>query len=257
MTHMLAATRLTALLLISIVLVPVALLVTGVGALGGRAWRPGVLRLQPRFTSLWSRICLVVMGVSIERPPALPAEIGLITANHLSYLDVIVIAAIRPGRFVAKREIASWPVVGVLARAAGTLFLEQARKRAVVALGEELRATIRAGMPVIFFPEGRISEGVAVERFHGALLWPAVEEGAGCLPLCLHYAVRNPRVSPRTAICWASDIGFFTHFWGVLRIPRIRARVRQADDVIRGDDRKQLAVALHTATVALFEPIRA
>jgi len=257
MTHILAALRLAALFGISIALVPMAFVVSGVGALGGRAWRPGVLRTQPRFTNLWCRICMAIIGVRIDRPPVLPSGVGLITSNHLSYLDVMVIASILPIRFVAKREIASWPVVGLLARAVGTLFLEQSRKRAVIALGDQVRETIRVGVPVVFFPEGRISEGATVERFHAALLRPAVEENAACLPLCLHYEVRNPAISPRTAICWSTDIGFLPHFWGVLRIPRIHVRVRCADEVIRGDNRKQLATALRDVTLALFEPIRA
>lgn len=257
MTHLLAAIRLTALLVVSIVLVPIALVVTFGGTLGGRAWRPGVLRIQPRFTRFWSRICLAIMGLRIEHPAPLPAEVGLITANHLSYLDVMVIAAIHPCRFVAKREIASWPLVGLLTRSVGTLFLERSRKREVVSLGNQVRETIRVGVPVVFFPEGQISEGATVGRFHGALLRPAVEENTPCLPLCLHYDVSNPAVSPRTAICWAADIGFLAHFWGVLRLPRVRVRIRRASEPLRGDDRKQLAIALREATLALFEPIRA
>jgi 1-acyl-sn-glycerol-3-phosphate acyltransferase len=256
MSHTIALIRLTLMVLFSCVSVPVAVLIGLLGAVTGRSGRTRALRILPHLTSVWSRINLALMGVRITTPDPRPARAGLLTSNHLSYLDIMVVAALFPSRFVAKQEIASWPFIGLLTRSVGTLFLDRGRNREVPRISTEIQRTLGAGISVVFFPEGGISDGETVRPFHGGLLETAVQESIECLPLCLHYGMANPAVSPAETICWAGEQSFLSHFWRLLRHNHIEARVRWSPTPLTDTDRKSLARRLHAETMRLFEPIR-
>jgi len=256
MRHALALIRLALMVLFSLLSVPIAILIGLAGAATGRAGRTRALRILPHLTSFWSRVNLVFMGVKIATPEPRPARAGLLTSNHLSYLDILVVASLFPSRFVAKKEIAAWPFIGLLTRSVGTLFMERGRSREVPRIGAEIRKTLDAGISVVFFPEGRISDGQTVQAYHGGLLETAVRESIECLPLCLHYEMADPSVSPAETVCWAGQESFLTHFWRMLRHDRIVARVRWSPAPLTDTDRKRLAERLHAETMKMFEPVR-
>jgi len=256
MSHALALIRLVSMVLFSLVSVPIALLIGLLGAVTGRSGRTRALKILPHLTTMWSRVNLALMGIRITTPDPRPARVGLMTSNHLSYLDIMVVAALFPSRFIAKQEIASWPFIGFLTRSVGTLFMERARNREVPRISAEIRRTLEAGISVVFFPEGRISDGETVRLYHGGLLETAVQESIECLPLCLHYEMANPAVSPAETVCWAGEQSFLSHFWRLLRHDHITARVRWSPAPLTDTDRKSLARRLHAETMKLFEPIR-
>src|SRR6185503_2039517 len=106
------------------------------------------VRVALRFAAftqwLWARALLAILGVELELVGDPPAGVFLVVANHLSYLDVPVLAALFPGRFVAKSEIAGWPVLGRLTSFVGTIFVTQRRTRDVLRVEHEMRRTLAA-----------------------------------------------------------------------------------------------------------------
>ena len=82
------------------------------------------------------------------------------SSNHLSHIDILVVSAVFPSRFVAKSEIQKWPVIGWLASMAGTLFVRRGDRKDVPRVVREMRATLDAGVSVTFFPEGWASRGL-------------------------------------------------------------------------------------------------
>ena len=86
--------------------------------------RHGDLGLRAQWLSRWSRRLLRVLAVRVAGL-GLPPQCGLLVSNHLGYLDVLVLAAVQPCVFVAKAEVRHWPVLGVLARLAGTRFVRR------------------------------------------------------------------------------------------------------------------------------------
>jgi 1-acyl-sn-glycerol-3-phosphate acyltransferase len=123
-------------------------------------------------------------------PPLDRAEPALLVANHVSWLDIVVINVVCPARFVAKSEIREWPLVGFLCDRLGTLFIERGRRRDTGRVNETMRAALEQGDRVVLFPEGTTSDGRFIHHFHASLLQPAVTIGATIYPTGLRYV--NP-----------------------------------------------------------------
>ena len=108
-----------------------------------------------------------------QRPPA-PF---FLVANHLSYVDIVLLLAELPVVFVAKQELASWPVLGYLTRLVGNIFVDRQSRRDVPRVLAEIRRRIEIGYGVVVFPEGTSSDGSSVQPMKPALFeWAAQTE---------------------------------------------------------------------------------
>lgn len=117
-------------------------------------------------------------------------------ANHVSWLDPLVIAAIVPSRPLAKGEIAGWPVVGRLVAGAGALFIDRGRLSALPATVGAVAGALRAGDTVVAFPEGTTWCGRGMGGFRPAVFQAAIDAGAAVLPATLRY-LEGTRLSTR------------------------------------------------------------
>ena len=214
------------------------------------AWRGGVF-------GFWARTTLALFGVRVERRGAPPARPGLVVCNHLSYLDVVVLAAHVPCAFVAKREVRSWPVLGALAATMGTIFVDRERKRDVVRVAELLERRIAAGQTLVVFPEGTSSPGAEVLPFRPSLLAPFARSGLPVRYASLRYATSAGDPPAASSVAWWGDMEFPSHFLGLLGLSRIDARLVFGEESLEDSDRKQLAARLHAAVAACFEPMNA
>jgi len=141
---------------------------------------------------------------------------GLIVCNHLSYLDVIAFSALRPCVFVAKSEVASWPVFGWVAQAAGTIFVDRSRKAGAARSESEIRTAICAGLVVVLFAEGTSSDGTTVLPFKSALLEPAVQLNCPVTAAAINYSLGD-NGSVADEICYWRDMNFLPHLWNLCR----------------------------------------
>lgn len=248
--------RLSGLLAATAALLLPALVSRAMAVVGLRA---RAARLGAEAQALWARCMLRGMGVRLDLPPMGRTGVRgpfLVVANHLSYLDIFVLGYLFPGRFVAKHQIASWPVIGPLARSSGTIFLRQARRRDVVRVGEEIDRTLAAGVNVVLFPEGGASRGARIERLHSALLESAVRHDHPCLAVALSYDTPGERWAPAATVCWWGGMGLPRHLWTALGMPRIVARVRWSREPAHGKDRKELARRVRAELERGFVPVR-
>lgn len=153
--------------------------------------------------------------VPVERP-------FLLVANHVSWLDVYVLNAVGGAmRFVAKRETASWPVVGDITRAFDTIFIVRGSVRDAARVRTAVAAALRAGESVAVFPEGTTTDGSTLRRFHGALFQAAIDAGAAVVPVALRYA--RPDGTPTTAAAFVDDMTFLGSLARVLGEPELLA----------------------------------
>lgn len=140
----------------------------------------------------WSRQLLATLNVRLHvrraraRAPRARGPI-MIIANHISWIDPFVIHAVMPARFVAKAEIARWPLVGWLTARAGTVFIHRARRRDTARINEHVTEVLREGAVIGVFPEGTTTDGSRVLHFHSSLLQPAVAAAAPIQPIALRY----------------------------------------------------------------------
>ena len=111
----------------------------------------------------------------------------LVVANHISWLDIFVLNAHHPVRFVAKAEIAKWPVVSRMIRGAGTVFIERERRRDTHRVNHQMAHVLANGDVVAIFPEGTTTYGTDVLPFKSSLLQPIVEAEGHVQPVAIRY----------------------------------------------------------------------
>lgn len=142
---------------------------------------------QLAFKQRWSRKLLRILGITLDADATDAPPGCLIVANHISWLDIFVINALRPASFIAKAEVRRWPFVGWLSAGNDTVFLVRGSRQHARQINGEIDARLNAGRDVAIFPEGRTTDGTHVLEFHGALLQPAIETGRPVLPVAISY----------------------------------------------------------------------
>lgn len=220
------------------------------GSLRAQAW------VGSRTVRLWGRIMCRILGVKVRVEGAPPRGCFVMAANHLSYLDIIVLGALYPTLFVAKREIASWPLFGLIARGSGTLFVDRERPKDVVRAGREMTRRLEAGIPLTIFPEGKSTPGREVLPFMPSLLEPAARAGVPCYAVTLTYETPGVDEPPSVTVCWYDSSDFVRHIMRLARLPRVEARVRFAPAPTASSDRKELARRLWEDVQRAFVPVR-
>ncbi len=154
---------------------------------------PRISEAQRRYhVRRWSRQLLATLNVRLhvrwDRARARSSRGPLmIVANHVSWIDPFVIDAVMPTRFVAKAEIARWPLIGWLTSRAGTVFIRRARRRDTARINERVTNVLREGAVIGVFPEGTTTDGSRVLHFHSSLLQPAVAAASPVQPIALRY----------------------------------------------------------------------
>jgi len=192
---------------------------------------------RARLAGWWHRVLLRILGIRVRRHGEPVATTHLSVANHVSWLDISVINAIEPVRFVAKSEIRNWPLAGWLATAAGSFYLRRGKGDAP-RLADRLAVFLRGGGNVALFPEGTTSDGRGVLRFHARMFAPAIDARCAVQPVALRYhAVDGRDVAP-----FVGDDDLLRHVLRVLRVARLDVDVTYCAPIdARGRDRTELA----------------
>jgi 1-acyl-sn-glycerol-3-phosphate acyltransferase len=205
----------------------------------------------------WARGVAALVGMRIATHGAPPAPPCFIVANHLSYMDIVVLAARARCFFIAKSEVADWPVIGLLTRSMNVIFVQRERHTDLPRVIAAMERAMAAGQSIVFFPEGTSSAGERVSPFKPALFEAAVRSRHPVFSASLSYATPPGQVSARTAVCWWGDMGFVDHFYELLQLPGFRARVEFGRQVAASADRKTLARAAQSAVEAIFAAVPA
>jgi lyso-ornithine lipid O-acyltransferase len=204
----------------------------------------------------WARYVLWVMGVEVRLAGTPAAEPHLLVANHLSYVDILVLASIGDVTFVAKHEVNGWPIVGAMCRFVDTVFVRRSRGAAVSDALDTIARVLTAGRTVVLFPEGTSSDGKDVLPFYSPLLEGARRAGRPLGWAALAYDTPGRPGSESETVCWWGDMTLVGHFWRVLQLSAIEADVTFGELMEPGEDRKALAADLRSAIVAARRPRR-
>ena len=206
-----------------------------------RAVMLGLALLYCFFLSLWMRLtgpdtlerrglwlhrsALLVMkwlGVRLQvtgRPP----QGGLLVANHLSYLDIMIFGAALPCHLVSKIQIGRWPFFGTLARACGTIFVDRQSRASAESVTVQIAERLKGPVAVLFFPEGTSTDGTQLLRFHSRFYTPAVDESIPVTAAAIRYVPEDG--SPEREFCWFGDADFLPHLWKTLGGPNFSAEL--------------------------------
>lgn len=187
-----------------------------------------------QFLALWG-IHLRVVGQPVAQGPA------LMVANHISWLDILVIHAARHCRFVSKSDIRAWPLVGLLATGAGTLYIERSKRRDALRMVKDMADAMRKGDVVAVFPEGTTSDGRALLPFHANLIQAAIEADAPVQPMSLKF-IDAQTGETSFAPCYIGDDTLIGSVWRTLKAGRIEAVVHFGQpQAAQGRDRRAWA----------------
>ena len=155
----------------------------------------------------WFRTVIRASGVRLSTQDTELSRGGtLITANHVSWLDIPTVLAIEPVRVVAKSDVRGWPVLGLLAARGGTIFIDRRRLRRLPGTVAEIATSLRGGQSVLVFPEGTTWCGRTLGRFYPATLQAAIDAGAPVRPVSLRYTLGDGAVSTVAAFVGADTM---------------------------------------------------
>lgn len=204
-------------------------------------------RIQAWALELLARLAikLIVKGQPSQAGPV------LLVANHISWLDIIVMHAARHCRFISKADVGHWPLVGTLATGASTLYIERGSSRDAMRVVHKMKQSLEQGDVLAVFPEGTTGDGTLVLPFHGNLLQAAISADAPAQPVALQFA-DEATGAVSFAPCYVGDDTLVRSVWRTLRSRGVVAKVHFGmPQLALGRDRRVWAADLRTAVQAL------
>ena len=152
----------------------------------------------------------------------------VVIANHVSYVDGIVLGSIFPVLFVSKREVRNWPIIGQWQMLCGTIFINRQRKDLVRLLVGELSRKLKHEVNILLFPEGTSTDGEKMLPFQTAPLAAPLRSRSIIVPVTIAYKAIDElpvTAANRDAVYWYGDMEFATHFWKLLGLRSIEVLV--------------------------------
>lgn len=206
-----------------------------------------------RFPHRYHRLVTRLLGVRINLVGT-PHTDGptLVAANHVSWLDIVVLSAVVPLSFVAKREVNTWPFFGTLARLQRTVFVHRGRRHATGESRDEMQERLKAGDTLVLFPEGTSSDGFTVLPFKSSFFAAAAVDGVIVQPVTLAYAGHrnlpmNRRMMPFYA--WYGSMDLPPHLWEALKAGPIEVTVICHEPLALLGEMNRKALARHAESL--------
>jgi len=203
----------------------------------------------------WARASAHILGMKIDvrnQPPAAPF---LLVANHLSYVDIVLLRSQMDCAFVAKSEVAAWPILGLVCRSMNTIFVDRKRKRDTLKAIPRIEQAMTQESGVVLFAEGTSTDGRTVTPFRSSLLEGAAKNHLPVHYACISYAAPATERPAHESICWWGEMTFPGHIFSLLQLREFEARLVFGSTPIVAGDRRVLAAQLWSAVSAQFTPV--
>lgn len=202
----------------------------------------------------WSGKMLRLLQIDLQVDGQFRTGAQLVVANHISWLDILAIHAVYPqARFVSKADVQSWPVLGRLVDAGGTLYIQREKRRDAMRVVHQMADALAAGEVVAVFPEGTTADGLALLPFHANLLQAAISTEVPIQPVALRYSDARHPISQ--AAQFVGETTLAQSLWKVASAERLVVRVRVLTAVSTSHaDRRALALHLQQLIEAALQP---
>lgn len=168
----------------------------------------------------WLQSFSAIVNLHVSKDGELPDRRAILVSNHISWLDIIVIGQYLPAYFVAKSDIAGWPVIGYLAKQGGTIFIRRGNKQHIKTTAEKMVWLLRQNGNIIAFPEGTTTKGDEVVHFHSSLFQPALLTRSTIQPVALQYLGAAKEHAP-----FIGDDAFVPHLLKMLALDKIEVQL--------------------------------
>lgn len=206
---------------------------------------------QRKIIQTWLHQAAGIIGVDIQihgEPPQAPV---FVVANHVSWLDILIIASVLPVSFLSKAEVRNWPVIGTLAAKAGTLFIHRGSRNGAAQAIELMREKLKAGHSVASFPEAKTTDGTSVHVFHPRLFAAAIETGSLIQPVSLRYPHAR---GVNSIVPYVDEPNLVRHAFHVMSAKRTVAEVILCEPISsEGQTRKEVAQLARNAIAKVVE----
>ena len=205
-------------------------------------------RLDHRTIRAWSAVMVRIFGFRVRRyGTPLPGAV-LFVANHVSWIDITLLHSQRMMGFVAKAEIARWPVVGWVASQGSTIYHHRGSNDSLHGVMHQMVERLRSGLAVGVFPEGRTFRGDVIGTFHARIFQPATVAGVPAQPVALKYGRHG---EAQTIVAFGARENFLQNFFRLLGEPSRAVEVHFLEPVAATEDgRRQLAETCRARIVA-------
>lgn len=210
----------------------------------------GTMRFRycSRVTSFYCRIALKILGISvfIKEKNKLPEDRNsMYVSNHLSYIDILIIAAQKPTLFITSFEVKHTFFLGLMSALGGSLFVERRSVSGVRKDINKIAGLLADGFNICFFPEATSTNGSKILPFKSSFFEAAKKAGITIIPLCIRYPVIDNKPADhegRDHVCFYGDMTFFPHFINLISLKRIEAELIVAEKIRpRQYSRKEMA----------------
>lgn len=199
--------------------------------------------LRARAMTIWARGMLLVLGIRRSVRGHRPGRNVMFVSNHISWIDILVLMATCPGVFLAKSDLAGWPLIGWMCRQADTMFLQRGNARALAEKMGSLRLAFGQQENVFLFPEGTTTPGEEVRAFFPGLFQAAIDAGVAVQPVALNYLEGKQRSA---AVPYVDDDHIVKHFLRLLKTKSVSVQVTFLPVMNTIDqDRRRLATLSH------------
>lgn len=200
----------------------------------------------------WSVRMLHIMGISLDVQGDVPQHGPLLlVANHISWLDILVLHASRHCRFVSKADVQHWPLIGTLAQGCGTLFVERESRRDAMRVVHHMADALRSGDMLAIFPEGTTSDGIGTLPFHANLFQAAISAHAPVQAIGLTYLDAQSGGQSH-ATDYIGDTSLLSSVWATVTAKPLCARVNFGPHLAaQGLDRRTIAALAREQVTAL------
>ncbi len=221
--------------------------------------------LARRLPFVWHRVAARLIGLRLHIS-GVPAEGRplLIVANHQSWADIVALGAVMPLSFIAKSEVGTWPVFGLLAKLQRTIFVEREARGRTGEQADAIGERLNAGDAMVLFAEGTTSDGNRVLPFKTALFGAAQaslrrsgKEAVSVQPVSIAYTKANGMAMGRYGrplAAWPGDVELGPHLLAFLREGAVDAEIRFGEPILfdAKSDRKAVARRCETVVSALL-----
>ncbi len=194
----------------------------------------------------WAQNILQILEIEVQCDGVRGApHAALVVANHLSWLDVLVVQSLMPGVFVAKSEVRHWPLIGSMAAACATIFVDRSSRQSARTMVDGTLAAFAQGYSVVAFPEGTSSDGSDLAAFHANIFEGAIKAQTQIQPLTLRYVHAHSGLPSKEAL-FIDDMTLASSLRSVLKSSSIRSHVHVGGAISSlGHNRKSLAHQAH------------
>ncbi len=203
----------------------------------------------------WARSFAWISGMELEvigRPPEPPF---LLVGNHVGYIDICSVRAVATGVFVAKHDIADWPLAGRMITDMGNIFINRSLKRDIPRAAAGVEERLNGGEGVIIFPEGTSTKGDEVLPFNSSFLDFAARTDMPVSYVSISYRTAPGEPPASESIAWWDDTPFLKHMLNLFAVRRFTCTLTFGDTTVASPNRKHLATELTTRVRERFIPM--